>query len=462
MEPSGFSNVERKVAMIAKCVEFINHWGRRLFVWETYLHTGNIRDHQVRRMNDIITNARRFSPFYADLYKDIPQDFQLITVNDIHKLPVVKKQSFKKACSQDLLVCENLDKRNLISASTTGSTGTPMKVFFTENGVLSRRKVKARVFHDAGVRKYDRYCMIWRQKSQSKSSLFREKNGLLLSLNVGEVVNPMGSSLTYEKLRSSVNSIIDFDPQLIHGYVSALFVISTYLKKNNLRLPALKRVVAAAEYLPQNVWDILEESFGCPVINFYGSSEADAIACSSINSRKMTISEDLYFTEVLNENDEPVAPGEPGLITLTNLTAKAMPFIRFQIGDMAIVDDNFYNYDEEFRYFLSVEGRTNDVFELKDGSIIFSHLWHILFRDHLWIERFQVIQRSTSRIEIKILPLTNDEEAFSTLKKSIMEKFNGINFDFRIVNRLEFGKGDKFRAVVSDVQNKFNRINKNN
>ena len=462
MEPSGFSNVERKVAMIGKCVEFINHWGRRLFVWETYLHTGNIRDHQVRRMNDIITNARRFSPFYADLYKDIPQDFQLITVNDIHKLPVVKKQSFKKACSQDLLVCENLDKRNLISASTTGSTATPMKVFFTENGVLSRRKVKARVFHDAGVRKYDRYCMIWRQKSQSKSSLFREKNGLLLSLNVGEVVNPMGSSLTYEKLRSSVNSIIDFDPQLIHGYVSALFVISTYLKKNNLRLPALKRVVAAAEYLPQNVWDILEESFGCPVINFYGSSEADAIACSSINSRKMTISEDLYFTEVLNENDEPVAPGEPGLITLTNLTAKAMPFIRFQIGDMAIVDDNFYNYDEEFRYFLSVEGRTNDVFELKDGSIIFSHLWHILFRDHLWIERFQVIQRSTSRIEIKILPLTNDEEAFSTLKKSIMEKFNGINFDFRIVNRLEFGKGDKFRAVVSDVQNKFNRINKNN
>ncbi len=444
-----------------KGTEFLRYWGKHL-TRKKYLHSGNLRTYQIKSINEMVSNARAHSPFYMELYEEysVPKDFVVRTLADIRKLPVVKKEAFKAACSENQVLCANLDEKNLHRERTTGSTGVPTEIFFTRDSQQKKKRVKNRVFHDAGVRRYDRYCMIWRSKPMSPRDIARQRNKLYFFLAAGDISNPMQSTLTREKINRSVRLILDFNPQIMHGYVSALFTIAEYLEKNNLDLPELKRVVTAAEYLPPTVWTTLENIFKCPVINFYGASEASAIACSGANTRNMTISEDLYFAEVLDENDQPVRPGKPGLITLTNLTAKAMPFIRFQIGDMAMVDDDFYNYGEDFRYFNSVEGRTNDVFELADGAVIFSHLWHIFFRDQLWIERFQVIQRSPSSIEIKILPLRKNESEFRSFRKLIQEKFEGISFDFRIVNGMEFGPGDKFRAVISYIPNRFNRVNK--
>ncbi len=442
-------------------IEFLKYWSKRFFL-KQYIHSGNLRDYQIAKINDMLSNARANSGFYADIYgkNHISPDFKLKTLDEIRLLPIVKKETFKAACLNNLVLCGNFDKKNLHYAKTTGSTGVPTEIFFSQDSMLKKKRVKQRVYHDAGIRRYNPYCMLWRSKKHTNKELERIQNGLYLFLSVGDVASPVSSALTKEKIAFSVKSILEFKPKVIHGYVSALFSVAEYMRRNNLRIAGLKRIIAAAEYLSPTVWHTLEESFQCPVINFYGASEASAIACSSKDSRNMIISEDLYFVEVLDENDEPVKPGNQGLITLTNLTATAMPFIRFQIGDMAVVDDSFYDYGENFRYFVSVEGRTNDIFELADGSIIFSHLWHIIFRDQLWIERFQVIQKSHSDIEIKILPFEKNEREFSLFERTVRQRFAGVNFDFRIVDRIGFGAGNKFRAVMSEVPNKFNRINK--
>lgn len=442
-----------------KASEFVRYWAKRL-TRKPYLHTGNIREYQIRRINNLISHARKNSPFYADLYGNLPADFRIKELPDMNALPVASKEAFRKACSSGLVLHKDVDKGRLICATTTGSTGTPSTVLFTEKSYKQRRRVTDRVFHNAGLRTYRRFCLIWRNREMSKGSRRRHNKGLFMNLAVGDATSPVQSALTQDKFAGLVRSLIEFNPQVIRGYVSALFTIADYMEKNGLTIQGLERVITSAEYLPSPVWDTLERVFKCPVINFYGSSEADSIACSSVSSRLMTISEDLYFAEVLDENNKPVKAGQQGLITLTNLTATAMPFIRFQIGDMAVVDEDFYNYGDKFRHFVSVEGRTNDVFELEDGSVIFSHLWHIIFRDQSWIETFQVIQKSTSRIEIKILCSQGNEQNLSSLVQTIRERFKGINFDFQVVDRIDAGPGGKFRAVMSEVPNKFNRINK--
>lgn len=126
---------------------------------------------------------------------------------------------------------------------------------------------------------------------------------------------------------------------------------------------------------------------------------------------------------------------------------------------MAIVDDNFYKMTQEFRYFTSVEGRTNDIFELEDGSLIYSHLWFVYFRELNWINRFKVIQNDKKSIHI-LLELKNNNKDFSILKNKIESIYPKINFTWEIIDGFSLDSGDKFRSVISYVPNKFNTINK--
>ena len=135
-----------------------------------------------------------------------------------------------------------------------------------------------------------------------------------------------------------------------------------------------------------------------------------------------------------------------------------MPLIRYQIGDMAIIDENFYHFSEKFRYFVSVEGRTNDIFELEDGSLIYSHLWFVYFRNEKWINRFKVTQTTSKSITIELeVSAMND---FDNLRKKIETIYPNISFVWSITKKINIEKTGKFRSVVSLVENKFNKINK--
>ena len=135
-----------------------------------------------------------------------------------------------------------------------------------------------------------------------------------------------------------------------------------------------------------------------------------------------------------------------------------MPLIRYQIGDMAIIDENFYHFSEKFRYFVSVEGRTNDIFELEDGSLIYSHLWFVYFRNEKWINRFKVTQTTSKSITIELEVSTMND--FDNLRKKIETIYPNISFVWSITKKINIEKTGKFRSVVSLVENKFNKINK--
>tara|TARA_Y100001958_G_C21206291_1_gene532351 strand:- start:383 stop:1612 length:1230 start_codon:yes stop_codon:yes gene_type:complete len=408
----------------------------------------------------MIKNAKSNSPFYQEFYKGIP--FNLEKIEQIKDLPILKKDIFKEAISNEKIICKNYKTQDLVVSHTTGSTGTPLEILFDKSTVSKRGKVQNRFWNQMKLYPYNKYAKIWRHKELSKYKKSLKKAGLFLPIDLGDVSNPISSAMTSETLKKIVFELKEFEPQVIRGYVSALYTIATQMNEMKIKLNDLDSVVTSAEYLPETMWDFFEKTFQCPVYNLYGGTEAPSIAVNKSNNHNLVISEDLYFIEVLDENGNDVKPGNPGLITITDLYSKATPLIRYQIGDIAIVDDNFFNYDDNFRYFKSVEGRTNDIFELSNGSLIYTHVWHIYFRDEDWVEKFQVVQKERSLIEIKILVKNKGKGGvrFEKFKNKIESAFQNVRFRWELVESISPLKGDKFRAVVSLVDNSFNKLNK--
>lgn len=419
----------------------------------------SLRSYQLTCINDIITEARQNTALYSSLYKNVNSP-SIDQLEDIQKFPVLKKETLKTSLKERSIISKAFPFESLMPASTTGSTGEPTTIYF-EKSIIKKRNTKIQsLYRSIGLFPYKRLARVWRQKKLSKIEEIFQKNTLFLPLTVGDIENPIDSALSHDTLGKNLEKLTWFDPQFIRGYVSALYTLAKYSSTASFSFPSLEGVITSAEYLPDHVWDELQQTFNCPVYNLYGGTEAPAIAISNGQDKRLYVSEDLYYVEVLDEDDQPVKPGQPGYVTITDLHSKAVPLIRYQIGDMAIVDSSFYQHEDKQRYLCSVIGRSNDIFQLADGRLIYSHFWHIFFREQDWIDKFKVIQKTPSVISIKLLPVEFNNSLFLKLKKDIETRFEGISFNWEIVSSIPLGPGEKFQAVKSCVKQEFNTINK--
>jgi len=128
----------------------------------------------------------------------------------------------------------------------------------------------------------------------------------------------------------------------INGYTSSIVLFAKFLQNKNIVLkdicPTLKIGVVTSEILFEDDKILLEKQFGVTVVNEYGASELDLIAFVNQEGEWQVNSETL-FVEILDENNTVLPYGKEGRIVITSLYNKAHPFIRYDIGDIGVLDE---------------------------------------------------------------------------------------------------------------------------
>lgn len=153
----------------------------------------------------------------------------------------------------------------------------------------------------------------------------------------------------------------------LYGYTSSLVLFAKFVKERGVRLveicPTLRRCVVTSEVCSDIDRALLEEAFGVRVINEYGAAELDIVAFENHEGHFLLNEENLYV-EVLKDDNTPAAMGEQGQVVVTSLYNRAMPFIRYRLGDIATLKSTRINGR---RAIEKVVGRTNDVAILPSG-----------------------------------------------------------------------------------------------
>ncbi|MDR0518771.1 MAG: AMP-binding protein [Clostridiales Family XIII bacterium] len=98
---------------------------------------------------------------------------------------------------------------------------------------------------------------------------------------------------------------------------------------------SMRTVLLSAEYVSESAKEFIEDSWGCEVYEHYGMTEmglGGAMACEArvgYHPREA----DLIFEIIDPDTGEPLPDGEWGEVVFTTLTREAMPFIRYRTGD---------------------------------------------------------------------------------------------------------------------------------
>jgi len=243
----------------------------------------------------------------------------------------------------------------------------------------------------------------------------------------------------------------------INGYTSSLVLFAKYIAKRGIILkdicPSLICAIPTSEVLDNIDRKTLEQAFGVPVINEYGAAELEIIAFEDKNFDWL-LNEENLFIEILDENDKPLPPGEEGRIIITSLHNQAMPFIRYELGDIASLE-TFRKGNK--RILKKLSGRTNDIAILPSGKkapgLTFYYITKALLESGSQVYEFIIKQKD---YDYFVFEYVADRELEDDMKRQIVKAMDrylepGLHAQFYHLEKIERTKSGKLKQFQSFI-----------
>jgi len=414
---------------------------------------------QNRKLRQIVSHAYENVPYYTSLFDRnglSPSDIR--TVADLQRIPITRKSEIR-GLPLDQLLAKGVDCNRLFSRTTSGVTGEPFTIWRTprEELLLSamflRRELRA-----LGVRRGDRVALVKAHSRARSAPVPRRENALSVALRRALIREAGTENVQHVNAFSPLDEIAEklreTRPSVMSGYPGILSRIAEYVVHNSIRDIRPRVVITGAEVLTPAMRQQVARGFGSRVYDTYGSAEFGRIATECVETGEYHICDDSVIVELLT-GGEPVAEGETGTVIGTNLHSYAMPFIRFELGDLAVRGRDQCTCGSPFGTLRGVIGRTIDTFHLPDGSEM--HPWTILdaIWPHIagWMAQYRFVQETPGRVVMSVVPRRAPSKGELVDLNQRARKILGCNVEFccQLVDQIETdasGKSRTFRSLV--------------
>jgi phenylacetate-CoA ligase len=239
--------------------------------------------------------------------------------------------------------------------------------------------------------------------------------------------------------------------EYIYGYSNSLIVFANFLKSKGLLLSniseSIKACIVTSEVCTDKDTILLEEAFGVPVYNEYGSSELGLMGFKKDGFWE--VPDHLLYIEVLDENGNVLPDGEVGYLVCTALFNKATPFIRYQNGDLGSI--RRVNGRTRIEQLM---GSLNDQAVLPSGKkvpgISFYFVAQELLESSSKVKEFLFRQKEGVFIFEYVADEDLTEIEIAKLKKGLTGTLGqGLQLQTKRVSALQRGASGKFKHFIS-------------
>lgn len=368
--------------------------------------------------------------------------------NDI---PILKKTDIQVDVRDRL--SEGYNERNTHLHNTSGSSGTPF--YFGKDKfchALSWALIQHRfglhhieIGRDLQARFYGIPLSSWKYR--------KEKLKDFISARVRFPVFDLSDEVLEKYLQLFKNKPFVY----INGYTSSLVLMAKYCIAKNVVLkhvcPTLTKVFTTSEVCDDMDRRTMEKGFGVQVVNEYGAAELDLIGFEDEENDWLLTNETQYI-ELLNDKNEAVKEGEEGRVIVTALYNKAMPFIRYELGDMAILKTKTKN---GYHILEKVTGRTNDVVLLPSGKrspgLTFYYISKSLLEGGGFMKEFIIKQKTKNRFHYEYVAEReiNEEEKIKILDAMNQYLEPGLKATYERKEKIERTQAGKLKHFFSEL-----------
>jgi phenylacetate-CoA ligase len=352
---------------------------------------------QLARLRETVAWARERVPFYGERLAAAPID----ALGDLAGLPFTRKADLREQYPFGLFAVPRSEVARLHASS--GTKGKPTVVGYTAADLEVWREVMARVLTAAGARRGDGLQIAFGYGLFTGGLGFHDG-----AERVGMTVVPASSGNT---ARQGL-LLADFRPAGLAATPSFALHIAETLAGQGTRADGmgLRYGLYGAEPWSEELRRALERAFGCPAFDIYGLSEiiGPGVAGECEARDGLHVADDHFLPEIVDPVSGAVRPpGVLGELTLTTLTKRALPLIRYRTGDVTMLTTEPCPCGRTSARIARLKGRSDDMLVIKGVNVYPSEIETALLGVADLVPQYLlVVDRRTTlaRLEIRAEP----------------------------------------------------------
>jgi phenylacetate-CoA ligase len=405
---------------------------------------------QLQRMQWSLRHAYDNVPHYRAAFDAAgvhPDDLKSLA--DLAKFPFTGKKELRDNYPFGMFAVPQ-DRVVRVHASS-GTTGKPTVVGYTQNDIDTWASVVARSIRAAGGRRGDMVHISYGY------GLFTGGLGAHYGAErLGCTVIPMSGGQTVKQ----VQLIQDFKPAIIMVTPSYMLNIIEEFQRQGLDPAAssLKVGIFGAEPWTDAMRKEIEQRAGIDAVDIYGLSEVmgPGVASECIESKDgPVIWEDHFYPEIIDpETGEVLPDGEEGELVFTSLSKEALPIIRYRTRDLTRL---LPATSRSMRRIGKITGRSDDMLIIRGVNVFPTQIEELICKMPKLAPQYQlVISRDGHLDKLEVLaelrPDTPgaDSEALARELEYNIKTYVGVSTKVRLLaaNGIERTLTGKARRVV--------------
>ena len=350
----------------------------------------------------LVRHARDSLPFYRSRLASLSTAEQEIDLSRWNHVPILTREDVVAHGHEMRVPDLPADYGEIAEARTSGSTGVALEiatngmVFFSANALLTR-----------AVRGWGL------DTSRPAASIRRFINEPAPSTLEGNVswgwsfADPDAAHYELDMMtpvERQLEWLVRRNAPYLFTQPSGVLAIAHAVTPGQGRALGIEAVVLTGETVPDGTREIVNERLGARVAALYSCREIGMIATECEAMPHYHASAENALVEIVDDNGRHVAPGERGRVVVTGLYNYVMPFIRYQLGDIAVAGGNPCRCGRTLPTLARIHGRTRNAFVFRDGTQIWPRAAMIEpMQAFVPFRRFQLIQLDHERIELKYI-----------------------------------------------------------
>lgn len=349
------------------------------------------RAFQQARLEAVVGHAAQRVPFYRTLLAD--RKLNGIRLTD---LPVVDRVRMR--ADMDAFLSEDWTRMPHISKESSGTTGQPWQYPLDRQAWAHIYAAAIHFWEREGYRYGERIVMLGAPTTLARRGgtwTARLRNAVERHVFAAAGIElDHASSLRRATLASAARAA------LWYGYAGVIAAMAEAVAAEGTPLAGPRLIVTTAEALRPEWRRRIEAVFGVPVFDQYGYNDG-GIMTQTCRRGRFHVAESVSIVEIL-DGEDPCPPGVEGDVTVTNLHARVLPFLRYQVGDRAVLGEGPCPCGRPGVTLERVAGRKMERLILPDGTAVSGIRLDFVFDRTRNVRRWQIVQNDPRHITVRL------------------------------------------------------------
>ncbi len=329
-----------------------------------------INETQLKLVNEQVKRLIKSDNFYGKRLEEAGIA-EINSVEDFLNLPFSQKQDLRDAYPLGLMAVPEEEIVRIHSSS--GTTGTPVIIPYTEKDVDDWGEMFKRCYEMAGMTNLDRVQITPGYGLWTAGIGFQ--NG---AEKLGSMVVPMGPGNTKKQLQF----MQDMKSTVLCATSSYALLLAEEISKEGIKDQIhLKKGIIGSERWGEKMRNRIKKELGIEIYDIYGLTEiyGPGIGISCQYECGMHYWDDYLFIEIIDPaTGENVPDGEWGEIVITTLVKEGAPLIRFRTHDISRIIPGDCECGSKYPRIDTIVGRSDDMMKIKGVNVFPKQIEEIL------------------------------------------------------------------------------------